>query len=186
MAKQATQTVVERSDSFVVAVSFYWQFWDIVYRVWKTVFVFMALSIALFAQSQDREKNAGRPFVVIEEPGAPGRIDAKKLDQCLGMMVRELGLEGRELPPMVIYHLSEKSAHFLGVDSSMMYVNRGSGRLRYEMWIIGKPSNLAYSYAIENILTHEFAISMPASNREQLLRRAAEWLNATVDAKSFR
>lgn len=144
------------------------------------------------APSQVKSANASESseasprFVIIEEPGAPGKLDPKKLERCLRLMEHELGVEGRALPRIMIYHLSETSARYLGVSTSTLYRNTGSGTLRYEMWVVGEPSNIAYSYVFENILTKEFGLKIAETEREHVLQKVERSLDATVDVKSFR
>lgn len=126
------------------------------------------------------------PFIAMEEPGAPGKTDRRKLEQCLHLMVHELGLEGRELPRTIIYHISQRSANYLGIDGSAMYRNTGSGHVRYEVWVVGEPSHFTYSYLFLNVLTSEFKLSMLEADRVSLLHRVVTRLSATIDATSFR
>jgi hypothetical protein len=54
------------------------------------------------------------------------------------------------------------------------------------MWVVGQPSNIAYSYVFENILTQEFGLTLAGTERERILHKVEQWLDTTVDAKSFR
>ncbi len=101
-------------------------------------------------------------------------------------MEHELGVAGRTLPRITIYHVSESSARYLGIDASTLYRNTGGGKMRYEMWVVGKPSNIAYSYMFENILTQDFGITILETERVHILQKVQRKLDATVDAKSFR
>ena len=57
---------------------------------------------------------------------------------------------------------------------------------RYELWIIGEPSDLTYSYMAENILEDHFKLKVENSERARILRTVRSRLNMTVDAKAFR
>src|SRR5215469_14796450 len=146
-----------------------------------------AFLMAMFSQSMHVQASPrpAEPFVIIEEPGAPGKVDPQKLAEGFHLMIRELHIEPRELPTIVVYHISPRSAQYIGLDSSSIYRNTGSGKLRYEMWIIGRPSCHTYSYLLESMLAHHFQVSMDHEGRSLAIRHVEQALNAMLDARSF-
>jgi hypothetical protein len=148
-------------------------------RLWW-VFLLVAFSQATHAQANPL---TAEPFVVVEEPGAPGKIESKKLAVGLHLMIEKLHIEATELPTIVIYHISPRSAQYIGLDSSSIFRNTGSGKLRYEMWIIGRPSSHTYSYLLESVLAHHFHVSIGDEARSLAIREVEQDLNMTLDAR---
>ena len=125
-------------------------------------------------------------FVVFESPGAVGTLDSQKLQECLERIAREMKLAENELPRIVIYHISPETGRYLGVNTNSNWRVEGAGPLRYEMWIIDKPSNFLLAYMLENVLEHHFQMHMDDASRSSLVGRVQRGLDATVDVKSFR
>ena len=126
------------------------------------------------------------PFVILETRDAPGTLDIQKLSECLKLTLREMNLDGRELPRIVVYHVSPESGHYLGVETNSNWRSNFGGRQRYEMWIVGKPSTYLYSYMLENILERHFQLQVDESARSRMVSHIERGLNATVDVRSFR
>ena len=126
------------------------------------------------------------PFVIFESHDAPGPLDASKLQQCLELTVRELGLENRDLPRIVVYHISDETGHLLGIETNSNYRNNGGGHMRYEMWIVGKASNSLVTYMLENILERHFQLQLDEAAPSKAVIHIERGLDATVDVRSFR
>ena len=84
-------------------------------------------------------------LLVVEERDAVGLIDKTKIVDCIHLIVDELHVEDRELPKIIVYHVSQESADYMGIGPGSTWRTRGNGQFRYEIWIIGEPYNLAYA-----------------------------------------
>ena len=123
--------------------------------------------------------------VVMDTADAPGTVDGLRLTATLELTAAELHVSVRDLPSIVIFHLSKDAAAKLGLAVSSTVCSTGS-TTRYELWIIGEPSDLTYSYMAENILEDHFKLKVENSERARILRTVRSRLNMTVDAKAFR
>jgi hypothetical protein len=126
------------------------------------------------------------PFVIFETSDAPGTLDSKKLSECLQLTLREMNLDGRELPRIAVYHISAEAGHHLGIETNSNWRSSGGGHPRYEMWIVGKPSNSLFTYMLENILERHFQLQVDEAARSRIVIHIERGLDATVDARSFR
>lgn len=90
--------------------------------------------------------NQSSPFVIFETSDAPGKLDSTKIEECLRLTLREMNVDGRQLPRIVIYHISPEAGRYLGIDTNSNWRSSGGGHLRYEMWIVGPPSNSLLTY----------------------------------------
>ena len=126
------------------------------------------------------------PFVIFETADAPGTLDPQKLSECLHLSLRELGLDGRDLPRIAVFHISPQAGRILGVTTNSNWKNNGGGTPRYEMWIVGRPSNYLFSYMLENILERHFQVKVDETARARMIRHIESGLNDTVDVRSFR
>jgi len=123
--------------------------------------------------------------VVMDTADAPGTVDRLRFTAALELTAAELHLIVRDLPSIVIFHLSKDAGAKLGLSVSSTVCSTGS-TTRYELWIIGEPSDLTYSYMAENILEDHFKLKVEDSERARILRTVRSRLNMTVDAKAFR
>jgi len=123
--------------------------------------------------------------VVMDSADAPGTVDRLRLTAILELTAAELHVSVRDLPSIVVFHLSKDAAAKLGLAVSSTVCSTGS-TTRYELWIIGEPSDLTYSYMAENILEDHFKLKVENSERARILRTVRSRLNMTVDAKAFR
>ena len=126
------------------------------------------------------------PFVIFETSDAPGTLDSNKLSECLQLTLREMNLDGRELPRIAVYHISAEAGHRLCIETNSNWRSSGGGHLRYEMWIVGKPSNSLFTYMLENILERNFNLQVDEAARSRIVTRIERGLDATVDLRSFR
>jgi hypothetical protein len=116
---------------------------------------------------------------------APGTVDRLKLTASLELTAAELHESVRDLPSIVVFHLSKAAAAQVGRSVSFTVCSMGSTTY-YEWWIIGEPSNLTYSFMAENTLEDHFKLKVEDSERGRILRAVLSRLNMTIDAKVFR
>jgi len=128
---------------------------------------------------------AGPVLTVMETRDAPGNVAPEKLDECLRLTLVEMNLDGRDLPRIVVYHVSQKTADDLGVQHNSIWKANVGGQPRYEMWIVGKPSTFLYSYMLASILQKHSQITVDTTQLSRIVTKVERGLNATVDARSF-
>ena len=124
-------------------------------------------------------------LIVLDTADAPGTVDRPKLTASLELAAAELHVSVRELPSIVVFHLSKAAAAKLGLAVSSTVCSTGS-TTRYEWWIIGEPLNLTYSFMAENTLEDHFKLKVGDSERRRIVRAVLSRLDATVDEKAFR
>jgi hypothetical protein len=127
----------------------------------------------------------GTSLVVMDTADAPGTVDSLRLTASLELTAAEFNVNVHELPSIVVFHLSKAAAANLGLTVSSTVCSTGS-TTRYELWIIGEPSDLTYSFMAENILEDHFKLKVEDSERARILQTVGSRLNMTVDAKAFR
>jgi hypothetical protein len=123
------------------------------------------------------------PSVVMETADAPGRVDQQKLDESVFWAVQELHLQGQPLPLIAVFHISSSAASRLGIGGSSLWRNGGDSK-RYELWIVGEPSNQIYSQMAVSILERHFALGLDDARRTRAIREVFLRLDSTVSAKA--
>jgi hypothetical protein len=155
-----------------------------------TIAIFAFLTIAgqpWLGPSSDKSGHAPDDtanVVVLDTADAPGTVDRLKLTASLQLTATELHVSVRDLPAIIIFHLSKGAAAQLGRAVSSTVCSTGSTTY-YEWWIIGEPSDLTYSYMAENTLENHFKLKVEATERGRILRTVLSRLNMTVDATAF-
>jgi hypothetical protein len=139
------------------------------------------LWLAESAHSQDDSTRV----VVMDTADAPGMVDRLKLAASLELTAAELHVSVRDLPSIVVFHLSKAAAAEVGRSVSSTVCSTGSTTY-YEWWIIGEPSNLIYSFMAENTLEDHFKLNVEDSERGRILRAVLSSLDMTIDAKVLR
>lgn len=131
-----------------------------------------------------RERDDAPRLVVLETPDASGMIDVQKLTDCLELTAAEFHLSERDLPLIVVFHISQAAAKKLGIAVSSTFRNTGP-TTRYEMWIIGEPSESVYSYMAENIFEHHFRLTVSENERARILKTVQSKLEMTVSVRDL-
>jgi hypothetical protein len=121
--------------------------------------------------------------IVLEGADAVGAIEKSKIADCIDYTAHELHVEDKELPKILVYHVSQETADSLGIVSGSTWRTRGKGQFRYEMWVVGAPSNANWSHAIMDILQQYFEMDIPARQRDKMMEHVERRLDATVSVK---
>jgi len=125
------------------------------------------------------------PPAVLEMADAPGRVDQQKVNQSMIWAVRELNLGGQSLPFVAVFHVSLAAAKHLGIEGTSLWQNRG-GNNRYELWIVGEPSNRVYSLMAVNVLERHFALGLDEASRTRAVEAVCRRLDSTVNASAIK
>jgi len=123
--------------------------------------------------------------IILEGAHSVAALDRSKIADCIDYVARELHVEDRELPRILVYHVSQETADTLGITSGSTWRTRGKGQFRYEMWVVGAPSNSTWSHAIMDILQQFFAMDIPVRQREKMMEHVERRLDATVSVKGL-
>ena len=153
------------------------------------------IGLACIAQAQQPGTNVHVPAVqsppkanpiILEGADTVGAIERSRIADCIDLIARELHVEDKELPRILVYHVSQETADSLGIASGSTWRPRGKGQFRYEMWVVGAPSNAIWSHAIMDILQQYFEMDIPVRQREKMMEQVARRLDATVSVKDLR
>lgn len=122
--------------------------------------------------------------LVMEMGDAPGRVDQQKLDESIRWAVKELYLERQPLPLIVVFHISSAVALRLGIGGTSLWHNGGDSK-RYELWIVGEPTNEIYGQMAVSILDRHFALKLDDATRTRAIQTVCSRVDSTVSAKSL-
>jgi hypothetical protein len=118
----------------------------------------------------------------VEAPDARG-LEKQKIASCENLLVREMNLAGRELPRVLVLHVSESTGKALKVRTSIRRnLSKDHGDLYYEFWIVGQAKAPDYAVSLQTLLQEHFQVQMTDAERKEVLTRVVRILNATVSA----
>lgn len=121
----------------------------------------------------------------METADAPGVIDRRKLTESLKLTGAELNVDECDLPTIIVFHLSKVAAAKLHLTGSFTAINRTDSTTRYEMWIIGEPSDYVYSGMAENIVVRHFQWKVKDSERTRIVQSVQSRLGMIVSAEAL-
>jgi hypothetical protein len=124
-------------------------------------------------------------FVVMETADVSSTIDTQKLSLSLKLTSAELGVGERDLPTITVFHLSRADAAKLHLSEDFAGISGSGSSLRYEMWLIGEPSDYVYSRFAENIIEHHFDLKVNNAERARIVQSVCSRLKATVSVTGF-
>ncbi|HKN33680.1 MAG TPA: hypothetical protein VJX16_10610 [Terriglobales bacterium] len=123
-------------------------------------------------------------LIFLESPDI-AHLETQKLTTCLTWLVRELGLEGKDLPLIVVMHISERAGKAAGVAASSIRRNSSGNRgdVYYEFWIVGQGSAAVYAVNLEAVLERHFVLKLTDAEHADVLKRVVRMLNASVSVR---
>jgi len=142
-------------------------------------FIATLLAGAALAQSKPE-------FIVFEHPRAPGKISEDKLHRSLQLAAEELHIS-RELPCSIyVFHVSAADAKAAGVEvTSIWKTLRGAG-YRYELWVIGEPTDEVYGSLAVFLLKDSYGLLLEQAEAKRLKDSVAMKLAMTLSAKEMK
>lgn len=148
--------------------------------------VIILILLALFAPpSPAVAQSPANPLVFLDSPGADGKVVRERLVTCLNLLVRDLNLAGKPLPPIVVLHVSPQVARAAGVEHTAIIANTPEvGPRAYEFWIVGKPTYAEYTAGMYDILEHYFHVQLPQPERKEIMTRVLRVLQNTISAQA--
>lgn len=124
-------------------------------------------------------------LMFLDSSGAGTRIARERLETCLNLVSRELGVAGRPLPSILVLHASPQAARAAGVQHTTVIVNTPEdGARSYQFWIVGKPSYVEYTAAMYDILEDYDQVRLPETERKEIMTRVIRFLRNTISARS--
>jgi hypothetical protein len=85
----------------------------------------------------------------------------------------------------VVFHISPAVAVRLGIEGTSLWRNGGDSK-RYELWIVGEPTNEIYEQMAVSILDRHFVLKLDDAARTRAIQAICSRLDSTVSAKSLR
>ena len=139
---------------------------------------FMAtlLSGATLAQSKPE-------FIVFEHPSAPGKVSEDKLHRSLQFAARELHVSGELQCSFYVFHVSPEDAKSAGVEMTSVWKTRRGGEYRYELWVVGEPTDEVYSALAVSLFKDSFGLSLEQEQAKRVKDIVAMKLAMTLSAK---
>ena len=129
-------------------------------------------------------QNPADSLLFLDGPGAPGKVVHERLVTCLNLLVRELELGGKQLPPIVVLHVSSQAARAAGVEHTTVLSNTPEvGPRGYNFWIVGKPTYIEYTAAMYDILEDYYSVRLPEPERREIMTRVIRVLQNTISAE---
>jgi hypothetical protein len=140
--------------------------------------------VALGANGADAQ-----PLVaVLASPHIRSAAAAQQAERALAQAVDYLHLDGRRLPPIVIFLVSAQSAEVQGIPAGaklLLAYMRGP-RPVYHVWIMATPNEATLTQAVVMALNAEFELHLDRSGVEQTTLAICRRIRATVPVKALR
>ena len=144
--------------------------------------IFILLCTTVSARRPDNLEN----LVVLDTPDAPGVIDQDKIRISLQQTATELKVDVRQLPCILVFHVSQATAAKLNITGSSAWHNSGRAVNLYEMWIVGEPSDYIYAELMVKILEHQFGLNIDDSERTRVVECVQLLLASTIHVEPSR
>src|SRR6516225_8595167 len=119
-------------------------------------------------------------LVVMETADAVGAVDQGKIRISLQQSATELKVDVRQLPCILVFHVSQATAAKLNITGSSTWRTSGGPSNLYEMWIVGEPSDYLYAGLMVNILEHQFGLKIEDSERTRVIQSVRLRLASTI------
>jgi hypothetical protein len=142
----------------------------------------IALLVAHFASAEPVDEH----LTILSSPDAPGTLTKSRMAGCLRQLLRQWDLRETNLPDMVVYHVSKKSANTAHVNSDVSARrNRGTtGQSEYfEIWLVGDAKPEKYILALQNVLEAHFGFEVTEQKRKQVMARVFRMQEAVVEVQ---
>jgi hypothetical protein len=124
-------------------------------------------------------------LVVMETADAVGAVDQGKIRISLQQSATELKVDVRQLPCILVFHVSQATAAKLNITGSSTWQASGASNL-YETWIVGEPSDYLYAGLMVNILEHQFGLNIEDSERTRVIQSVRLRLASTIHVEPSR
>jgi len=134
------------------------------------------LSRAALAQSKSE-------FIVFEHPRAPGKVSEDKLHRSMQFAAQELQVSQELQSSIYVFHVSAADAKAAGVEMTSVWKTLRSGGYRYELWVIGEPTDEVYGSLAVSLLKDSFGLSLEQEEAKRVKDIVAKKLAMTLTVK---
>lgn len=141
----------------------------------------MATLLSAAARAQSKPE-----FIVFEHARAPGKVREDKLHQSLQLAAQELQVSGELQSSVYIFHVSAADAKAAGVEMTSVWKTLRDGGYRYELWVVGKPTDEVYGSLAVSLLKDSFGLSLEQQEAKRLKDIVAMKLAMTLSAKELK
>jgi len=137
-------------------------------------------------RGQERPPDRSPQLVIFERQSAPGKVEAVKLCKSLKITMQELQVSAEPLPVLVVFHINESEADLFGVKETSVWRTERDGGVRYELWIVGEPTDEVYSGLAEIFLERHFGMAIDDAERKRVVHAVKERLAGIVSVEALR
>jgi len=125
-------------------------------------------------------------FIVFEHPRAPGKVSEGKLHRSLQLARQELHVSGELQSSIYVFHVSAADAKTAGVEMTSVWKTLRDGGYRYELWVVGEPTDEVYGSLAVSLLKDFFDLSLQQEEAKRLKDSVAMKLATTLDARQLK
>lgn len=122
---------------------------------------------------------------LLSSPDVASDVSLDRIQSCLQRLTAELNQDERQLPTIVVYHVSRKLARAAFVEGSFAIrrkVSPKSTEAYYEVWLVDKPRLEDEVVALEAVVEAHFRLKLTDSVRQAIMLRTARRESATIAA----
>ena len=125
-------------------------------------------------------------FILFEHPRAPGKVSEDKLHRSLELAAQGLHVSGNLQSSIYVFHVSAADAKAAGVEMTSVWKTLREGGYRYELWVVGEPSDEVYGSLAVSLLKDSFGLSLEQKEAKRLKDIVAMKLAMTLSAKEVK
>ncbi len=143
------------------------------------------LLLATNAFAQKAPQELAEKLTLVQSSDAAGHLNKERLARVLWALVNEQKLEVKQVPNIIVLHVSPATGMAIGVPASGTARTdhcAATGKNYYQLWVLGEPKGADYVAGLETILQHELGLQPTDSELKPLLRRVLQADLATLDA----
>ena len=142
-------------------------------------FIVTLLPGAVLAQSKPE-------FIVFEHSRAPGKVSEDKLHRSLQLAAQELRVSGELQSSIYVFHVSAADAKAAGVEMTSVWKTLRDGAYRYELWVVGEPTDDVYGSLAVSLLKDSFRLPLEQEEAKRLKDSVAMKLATTLNARKLK
>jgi len=146
----------------------------------KSILVSIALLLLVSTLAMGQSE---RKVSLVASPDAPGSLSVHRLERCLEQLAHEWKLPEKDLPNVVVFHVSKKVADSAFVVDDVAVRRNHSGNTGgeyYELWLVGQPDR-KYVLGLQNVIEYHFGLKPTDDERATVVARVARIEDATVN-----
>ncbi len=121
--------------------------------------------------------------IIFEHPRAPGKVSEDKLHQSMRLAAQELHVSGELQSSVYVFHISAGDAKAAGVEMTSVWKTSREGGYRYELWILGEPTDEKYGALAISVLKDTLNLSLEQNEAKRLKDIVAMKLGMILSAR---